>query len=217
MPDLKTANYLNEKIRSAGGNLIAVSKKFPATDVAEVYGLGIRDFGENYVSEALEKMEALRHLDIRWHFIGRVQTGNLNKIINKFYLIHSVYKIEHLKKINGKANKRQKVLLQIQHSKDERGFGLKEEDLFGLLEKLSNLEKIDFAGLMFIAPPEFEAGELKEAFKWAAGLLKRVKNRVPELGSWDRLSMGMSADYEWALKEGATDVRIGTAIFGNRN
>lgn len=216
MADLKNTKILKEKISKAGGCLIAVSKKFPVEDIRAVQSIGVSDFGENYISEALDKIEALSDLKIRWHFIGRVQSGNVNKIVNRFYLIHSIYKLEHLKKINQKTSARQKILLQIQHSKDERGFGIKEGDLFDFLEKSTELDKIDFAGLMFLPPPEMQGEELARAFKWASNLLQSIRNKMPKLGSWDTLSMGMSSDYELALSEGSTHVRIGTAVFGKR-
>jgi len=217
MADLEKTKSLKNQIEKLGGNLIAVSKKFSIKDIAKVTSEGIEDFGENYVSEAIEKIEALKELNIRWHFIGRVQSGNLNKIINHFYLIHSVTKLSHLKKINEKSNAKQKVLLQLQHEKDDRGSGLNEKELFDLLKQAVDFEKIELTGLMFMPPANFTGAELNDAFVWASTVFRSVKNKMPNLDSWDTLSMGMSGDFEQALKAGSTHVRIGTAIFGKRS
>jgi pyridoxal phosphate enzyme (YggS family) len=215
--NLDEATELKLKIEELGGILIAVSKKFPTEDIEKVYSLGIKDFGENYVAEAIEKIEALKPLNLRWHFIGRVQSGNLNKLVDKFYLIHSLYKIDHIEKINQRTTGKQKILLQIQHKKDERGYGLKEDEIPKFLTEVAKLDKIELSGLMFIPPAEFDQEEIRSAFKWASAVFLKIKNQMPDSKSWDTLSMGMSGDYEQALEAGSTHVRIGTAVFGKRS
>jgi len=135
MADLEKAKALKSQVGKLNGTLIAVSKNFSADDVKSVYGAGVRDFGENYLSEALEKIDELKELNINWHFIGRVQSGTLNKLVNRFYMIHSLYKEEHISKINDRSDQKQKVLLQLQHKSDKRGFGLSEVELNDMLRK----------------------------------------------------------------------------------
>jgi len=216
MPDVLKAESLNQKVKSLGGELIAVSKKFTDQDVKEVSKAGILDFGENYVSEAVDKIEKLKDLNLRWHFIGRVQSGNLNKIINRFHLIHSICKLEHLRKINERSLARQRVLVQLQHDEDERGFGLKENELLAFLKAASCFEQIELAGLMFMPPAQFDEKKTEDSFKWAAGVFEKTAEEMLNLDSWKTLSMGMSRDYIAALKAGSTHVRMGTAIFGER-
>jgi len=215
--DLEKARLLKTQIEKTSGTLIAVSKKFPALDVESVYNSGVRDFGENYISEAVQKIDELKHLDINWHFIGRVQSGNLNKLVNNFYMIHSVYKEDHIKKINDRTDQKQKILLQLQHESDERGFGLSERELTDLLENISEYKNIDFSGLMFMPPVELQGEDLRSAFDWAHIVFEGLKIKLKDIeASWDTLSMGMSSDFELALESGSTHVRIGTAIFGKR-
>jgi len=217
MANIEGAKSLKEEIEKSGANLIAVSKKFPAEKIKEVHAAGIVDFGENYVAEAIDKIESLKSLSIRWHFIGRVQTGNLNKIIDKFYLLHSLYKIGHIRKINERSKKIQKILLQLQLNSDSRGFGLNESEILKITEQSSEFKKIDFGGLMFMPPPELSEQELQRAFKWAKQVFDSLKNKMSETNSWDTLSMGMSSDYKLAIDAGSTHVRIGSAIFGQRS
>ena len=215
MADLEKAKALKSQVGKLNGTLIAVSKNFSADDVKSVYGAGVRDFGENYLSEALEKIDELKELNINWHFIGRVQSGTLNKLVNRFYMIHSLYKEEHISKINDRSDQKQKVLLQLQHKSDKRGFGLSEVELNDMLKKVPEYKNIDFSGLMFMPPAELQGEDLKSALQWAYGVFQTAKNNVKETkNSWDTMSMGMSSDYELALESGSTHVRIGTAIFG---
>jgi len=218
MADLEKAKNLKKEIESLNGILIAVSKKFPASDVESVYNSGVRDFGENYISEAVQKIDELKHLDIKWHFIGRVQSGNLNKLVNRFYMIHSLCKLEHIKKINERSAKKQKILLQLQHPSDSRGFGLSDLELSRLIVDAPSFEKIDFSGLMFMPPAKMKAEDLKNAFLWANTVFESMKIKTSKANSsWNTLSMGMSADFDLALASGSTHVRMGTAIFGQRN
>ena len=211
-------NILNLKreIENLNGNIIVVSKKFDTAKIQEAYDAGQRDFAENYVVEALPKIKELENLDINWHFIGRVQTGNLNKIINSFHMIHSISKIEHLKKINDRTDKVQKVLLQIRHDSDLRGFGFDEREILEILEERKlEFYRIDFAGLMYMPPVELEGKQLETSFTWAKGIFDKHKKNMSK-DSWDTLSMGMSDDYKMALQMGSSHVRLGTAVFGAR-
>lgn len=207
---------LKKEIEGLDGHLIAVSKKFDISKIKEAYDAGQRDFAENYAAEAIPKIESLKDLDINWHFIGKVQTGSLNKIVNSFHMIHSVCKIEHLRKINNKTEKIQKVLLQIRNPSDHRGEGFDERSLALLFEE-SRLEfnKIDFSGLMYMPPPDLEGEQLELSFDWAKKIFDKFKTNVSK-DSWDILSMGMSGDYRTALQMGSTHVRLGSAIFGAR-
>ena len=218
MQNLHQVKNLNKSVKNEGAVLIAVSKNFPSQNLKAVYDLGIRNFGENYLSEAIEKIESLKGLDIKWNFIGRLQTGNINKLIDKFHIIQTLYKEEHIKKIDQRTSLKQKILIQIQDDLDSRESGLKESDLEKILSKADSYSKIDFGGLMFMPPPHFSEAQIKDSFDWARSVFVSKKNRMKELGhSWDCLSMGMSGDYQIALKSGSTHVRLGTAIFGKRN
>jgi len=212
--NLKT---LKAEIESLGGNLIAVSKKHEESKIEEAYHAGQNDFAENYISEAKIKIKNLENLAIRWHYIGRVQTGNLNKLINSFYLIHSVSKLEHLKKINERTEKTQKILLQLRLDSDEREEGLRKNDVLSILGGELNFDKIDFSGLMFMPPPDLSDEELDAAFSWASEAFNELSSLVESKDSWDVLSMGMSGDYKIALKNKSSHVRLGTAIFGSRD
>jgi pyridoxal phosphate enzyme (YggS family) len=211
--NLKT---LKTDIESLGGQLIAVSKKHDEDKIKEAFHAGQIDFAENYLKEAKTKIKNLESLNIRWHYIGRVQTGNLNKLINSFYLIHSISKIEHLKKINERTLNTQKILLQLRMDSDDREEGLRKSDILSILESELGFDKVDFSGLMFMPPPHLSDKDLESAFSWASRTFDELSLLVKSKGSWDVLSMGMSGDYKIALKNKASHVRLGTAIFGSR-
>ncbi len=205
---------LKQEIESLGGHLVAVSKTFGEDRIREVYNQGVRSFGENYLNEALDKIENLKELQIDWHYLGRIQSGTINKIIDQFDLIHTAAKVSHLKKINEKTKRTQKVLIQIRHDQDERDYGVLESELDDFFEKIKGFDKIRACGLMFIPPVKFEEYKIKESFLWMKSLFEKHKKRNPDISI---LSMGMSGDYKIALESGSTHVRIGRAVFGERN
>ncbi len=209
---------LKDQVESLGGSLVAVSKTVDEARVKEAYACGLRDFGENYLSEACSKIENLSDLSIRWHYLGRVQTGTLNKLINRFSLIHTIAKLEHLLKINEKTKAPQDVLIQIKHPLDKRDYGVLEEDLDEFLKTAFKLENINVLGLMFIAPLDMSGEEIGLSFLWAKKHFDRVRKSLglEQQKNWSVLSMGMSGDFIDALKHGATHVRLGRSIFGER-
>jgi hypothetical protein len=198
--------------------LIAVSKTFPPEAIQAAYEAGQRIFGENRVQEMSEKDIALPE-DIEWHLIGHLQSNKIKKALGHADCVHSIDKLKLLEKINRQAEilpRKPEILLEINISGEESKFGIREEKgIMSLASKAAEAENLEFKGLMTMAP--FGAGEkeLRNVF----GGLRALRDKIEsELGiELPELSMGMSADYKTAIKEGATMVRIGTAIFGKRN
>lgn len=201
--------------------LVAVSKTKPAEDILALYDLGHRDFGENYVQELVDKYETLPK-DIRWHFIGHLQSNKVKYIAPFIYLIHGVDSLSLLKEINKQGSKNNRVidcLLQVHIAKEETKFGLDSKELETLLhsDQLTELKNIRILGLMGMASfstnldlVRSEFNHLKNLFD--ANAQQQTINYKPQT-----LSMGMSADYKIALEEGSTMVRIGSLLFGERN
>jgi pyridoxal phosphate enzyme (YggS family) len=194
--------------------LVAVSKTKPVSDIMELYELGQRDFGENYVQELVEKAEQLPK-DIRWHFIGHLQSNKVKYIAPFVHLIHGVDSERLLKEINkqaAKLNKTIDVLLQIHIAKEETKFGLDEEELNLIMSQFENLkmENIRVCGLMGMASFSEDMDLVRKEFQY----LKHLFNHYSNL---QILSMGMSGDYKIAMEEGSTMVRIGSLLFGARN
>ncbi len=209
---------LKEEIKNLNGNLIAVSKNVSEKKIRDAYSSGIQAFGENYVLEACHKIKTLSDLNIQWHYLGRLQSNTLNKVIDKFSLIHTGAKLSHLIKINKNTKNIQKILIQIKHPKDIRNYGVLEDDLELFLSEALKLDKIILSGLMFIPPVDMKEENLSAAFLWAKKHFDRLSLRMDEnrQKNWSILSMGMSKDYLNALKNGATHVRLGRIIFGER-
>jgi pyridoxal phosphate enzyme (YggS family) len=201
--------------------LVAVSKTKPVADIMALYDLGQKDFGENYVQELVEKQKQLPQ-DIRWHFIGHLQSNKVRSIAPFVHLIHGVDSLKLLKEIDRQAQKNGRVidvLLQVHIAKEETKFGLDQQELDTILSAFVDapLQHIRISGLMGMATfadnPEQVHGEfiyLKKIFD--ACILKYDNN-----GSFNILSMGMSGDYELALEAGSNMVRIGSLIFGDRS
>ena len=198
--------------------LIAVSKTYPASDVDLAAAAGIKDFGENKVQELLQKQPQTAE-DLRWHFIGHLQTNKVRNIIGKVCLIHSVDSMHLAEEIDRRAAAAgtvQEVLLQVNAAGEETKFGLAEEDVLPLAEAIAaDLNNIRIRGLMQIPPFEEDADKVRVWFKKLYSLKEDLQRRG--FKDADILSMGMSHDFETAIEEGATHVRVGTAIFGERN
>lgn len=187
--------------------LVAVSKKQPIEKIFEALKFGQLDFGENYVQEALEKMELINNPSVRWHLIGPLQKNKVNKIIGKFYLIHSVDTYDLAKEISQKSEKAkivQPVLIQVNLANEETKSGFSKEDLLKKWEDLQKLNGIFIQGLMTMPPLDNSEIYFEELKNLAQTL--RLKE----------LSMGTTSDWPLALKHGATYIRIGTAVFGER-
>jgi PLP dependent protein len=192
--------------------LVAVSKGRSLSEMKEAYFLGIRDFGESRVEEALEKQAKLPS-DIRWHYIGKLQKNKVNKIIGKFVLIHSVDSFELAEKISRASFERGNktaILLEANTSGEQSKSGLSPEQWKALYQELLAFEGIEMHGLMTMAPLTEDEGVIRKCFSE----LRKLKQELEEGGgNLDTLSMGMTNDFPLAIQEGATLLRIGTALF----
>lgn len=199
--------------------LIAVSKTKPVEMLREVYDAGARDFGENKVQEICEKYDRLP-ADIKWHMIGHLQRNKVKQVIDKVVLIHSVDSYRLAQEISVQAQKKGltiPILIEVNIAEEESKFGISAEDTIQLVEEISVLPNLKIQGLMTIAPYVVDAEENRLYFRQIKQLSVDIKNKNIDNVSMDILSMGMTGDYEVAIEEGATMVRVGTGIFGARN
>lgn len=209
-------NYLDEQ----QVQLIAVAKTKPVEDILELYQLGHRDFGENYVQELVDKAEKLPK-DIRWHFIGHLQTNKVKLIAGFVQLIHGVDSLKLLNEINKQAAKSNRVidcLLQVHIAQEETKFGFNAEELDIALHQLDNaaLANIRITGLMGMASFTDDMSKVKEEFHQLKILFDKYSKLAITKSELTILSMGMSSDYKTAITEGSTMVRIGSLLFGER-
>ncbi len=198
-------------------NIIAVSKKQPIDKIKDIYSLGQRHFGENYLQEALEKMVELSHLNICWHFIGSLQTKKLKEIVGRFDFIHSVSREKEIQKIIKLASEKsltQKIFLQVNIGNEDSKSGFLAEEIASICLDYKGSSDIDIVGLMFFPPIGKNSEEDSLWFKKSFYLFSQIKENMPP--SFNRLSMGTSQNYEVAYREGATDLRIGETLFGER-
>ncbi|UTD14406.1 YggS family pyridoxal phosphate-dependent enzyme [Tenacibaculum mesophilum] len=198
--------------------LVAVSKTKPIADLKEAYDAGQRIFGENKIQEMVAKYDELPK-DIKWHMIGHLQRNKVKYMAHFVDLIHGVDSFKTLKEINKQAKKHNRVincLLQARIAKEDTKFGLPFEDIEAILasDELKELENIKIVGLMGMATFTDNQKQLQEEFSSLANFFNGNKENYPNLQT---LSMGMSGDYELAIKNGSTMVRIGSSIFGVRN
>ena len=194
--------------------LVAVSKTKPNEMLLEAYNSGQRDFGENYVQELVDKFNSLPK-DINWHFIGHLQTNKVKYIAPFVYLIHGIDSFKLLKEINKEAQKNNRIincLLQIYIANEETKFGLSFQEAIDILnsDEFHKLKNITIKGFMSMASNTDDTEQIKKEFS----SIHHFKQQFPDL---EVLSIGMSTDYEIAIKEGSTLVRIGSKIFGERN
>ncbi|MGI6041693.1 MAG: YggS family pyridoxal phosphate-dependent enzyme [Candidatus Alectryocaccobium sp.] len=198
--------------------LIAVSKTKPAEDIEEIYSLGQRDFGENKVQELSQKIEILPD-DIKWHLIGHLQHNKVKYIIGKTELIHSVDSERLALTISKEAVKHNvtaDVLIEVNVAGEESKFGVTTDETIELIEKISKLPGIHICGLMTIAPFVADPEENRPVFRKLRELSVDIADKKIDNVTMSVLSMGMTNDYMVAIEEGATLVRVGTAIFGER-
>lgn len=199
--------------------LIAVSKTKPVDMLSEIYREGIRDFGENKVQELSSKIPQLPS-DIKWHMIGHLQRNKVKQIVGQAALIHSVDTYRLAEEINIQAKKQNitvPVLIEVNIADEESKFGISQDDAILLVEEISKLENIRIKGLMTIAPNVSDAEENRPYFRKIKKLSVDITNKNIDNVSMEILSMGMTGDYTVAIEEGATMVRVGTGIFGERN
>ena len=215
---------IQEACRRAGRDrsevtLVAVSKTKPAEMLREAYDLGVRVFGENKVQEIREKYEVLPK-DIEWHMIGHLQTNKVKYIVDKVRLIHSVDSFKLAEVIEKEAEKHGRtvdVLLEVNVAEEASKFGLKTSDVLPMAEKISQLPHVNLRGLMTIAPFVENPEKNRAIFANLHELYVDIKEKNIDNGTVSILSMGMTNDYEVAVEEGATMVRVGTGIFGARD
>lgn len=194
--------------------LIAVSKTKPLSMLQEAYRAGARDFGENKVQEILEKYPEMPE-DARFHMIGHLQTNKVKQVVGKAVLIHSVDSLHLAEKIEQEAAKRDltaDILLEVNVAREESKFGLMLEEVIPLLEEVKNLPHVRVRGLMTIAPNVENPEENRKHFKKLYQLYVDIKSKNIDNGTMSVLSMGMTGDFEVAVEEGATMIRVGTGI-----
>ena len=199
--------------------LIAVSKTKPVQMLKEVYNLGVRVFGENKVQELTDKYVQLPS-DIRWHMIGHLQRNKVKYIVGQVALIHSVDSYRLAEEINIQAKKKNvivPILVEVNIAHEESKFGISEADAIQLVEEIAELDNIRIMGLMTIAPYVENPEDNRMYFRKIKELSVDIRNKKIDNVSMDILSMGMTGDYQVAIEEGATMVRVGTGIFGERN
>ncbi len=199
--------------------LIAVSKTKPVEDIRKIYDVGCRDFGENKVQELVNKYEILPK-DIHWHMIGHLQRNKVKYIIDKVSYIHSVDSVRLAEEINKQAFKYQriiKILLEINVSKEDSKFGIYLENLTSVYHEISNMKNVQICGLMTVAPNAIDSEENRKYFRKLKQVLVDIQQKNIDNTNMSELSMGMSKDYLVAVEEGATFLRVGTEIFGQRD
>ncbi|MCB0134994.1 MAG: YggS family pyridoxal phosphate-dependent enzyme [Caldilineaceae bacterium] len=202
--------------------LVAVSKTHPIEDIVAAMAAGQRDFGENRLEELWTKVEQARslHLDaIRWHMIGNIQSRKTRDAVGPFVLIHSIDRAKIAARLSRDAEAAgnvMRVLVEVNVSGEASKHGFTPDELLAQAGELLAQPGIDVAGLMTMAPYEAEPEATRPVFRALRSLRERLADAYPA-GDWNELSMGMTNDFEVAIEEGATIVRIGSAIFGSRN
>lgn len=219
---------VNENIKkaceTAGRNpkevtLVAVSKTKPLSDIEELLTYGVEEYGENKVQELCDKYENISR-PVNWHLIGHLQTNKVKYIVDKACLIHSVDSIhlaEEIEKQAAKKNVVVNILIQVNIAHEDTKFGIDETNIYEIIDKIKDFKHIKIKGLMTIAPFVENPEENRVYFKKMKQLLLDIKSKNIDNIDMNILSMGMTNDYMVAIEEGATMVRVGTGIFGERN
>jgi pyridoxal phosphate enzyme (YggS family) len=199
--------------------LVVVSKTFPPETVKEAIEAGAAILGENYVQEAREKFEALVQYPVSWHFIGHLQSNKAKYAVRLFDLIHSVDSLKLARALDKEAQKAEKIqpiLVQVNISGEDTKSGIAAENTLSLISEISQMENVSIKGLMTMPPYFYQPEKVRPYFAALRKLRDQIKNQSLRNVSLEELSMGMTGDFEVAIEEGATLVRIGTAIFGER-
>ncbi len=197
--------------------LIAVSKTFPAEIVKQAYDAGLRIFGENRPQELRDKSQVLPQ-DIQWHFIGHLQTNKIKYVLPVARLIHSVDSLhlaQALSEFAGKKNLTVPILLEVNTSGEQTKFGFKPDEVLRAFEHIDRLPNLQLHGLMTIGPLTDDVQRIRQSFRQLRALQNDLRKQWGEQKT-AILSMGMSGDFEIAIEEGSTHIRVGTAIFGKR-
>ena len=198
--------------------LIAVSKTKPVEMLQEAYELGCRDFGENKVQELIDKYDQMPN-DVRWHMIGHLQRNKVKYIVDKVYLIHSVDSLRLAEEISKEAVKKNvtvSVLVEVNVANEDSKFGVTSEETVSMVENIAKLPNVVVKGLMTIAPYVEDSEENRLYFAKLKQIYVDIIRKNIDNVFMEELSMGMTGDYEVAIEEGATYIRVGTGIFGER-
>lgn len=201
--------------------LLAVSKKQSLEKIQNLIDVGHTLFGENYVQEALSKQNLLRDRSLSWHFIGTLQRNKVKDVVGHFEIIHSVDSMELATKISQKASEmgiQQKILLELNVAQEASKNGFSQRELELHFESLLDLPHLTLAGLMLLPPPADNAELVRPYFKAAKEIFQKFSDQIPAArqSDWNSLSMGTTQDFTVAIQEGASIIRVGTAIFGER-
>ena len=221
---LEVLNKVSEDVKASGRDLsectlVAVSKTKPLDLLNEAYEAGCRDFGENYVQELTDKIPQMPE-DVRWHMIGHLQTNKVKYLIGKTYLIHSVDTVKLAREIGKQSEKAgivTDILLEVNVAGEESKFGFAPENIIDSVKEIAKIPGICVKGLMTSAPICDDPEENRVYFRKLKQLSIDIKKQNIDNVYMGFLSMGMSGDYEIAIDEGSTFVRVGTAIFGERD
>lgn len=209
---------LQDECDKAGVTLVAVSKTKPVEDIMALYEMGHRDFGESYVQELTTKWEALPK-DIRWHFIGHLQSNKVKYLASFVHLVHGVDSEKLLREIDKQAAKNNRIihcLLQVHIAREETKFGLDDAELKALLTNSVSFSNIKICGLMGMASFSDDMMVVRNELKHLKTLFDNHTSLSTANSQLSILSMGMSADYKIAMEEGSTMIRVGSLLFGER-
>lgn len=211
---------ITQELEGTGASLVAVSKFHPATAILKAYEAGQRIFGESRVQELAEKVPALPS-DIKWHFIGHLQTNKVRTLLPLVSLIESIDSVRLLRLVDKEASKagiKAKVLMQVHVAREETKTGFLPDELLDFFRNrgFESLEATHICGVMGMASNTDDMTRVKADFDAIRGIYEEIRGICPDLRGFDTVSMGMSGDWPEAVKCGSTLVRIGTAIFGNR-
>lgn len=196
--------------------LIAVGKTKPVELIREAYEAGQKVFGENYVQELKQKAEALAEGDVEWHFIGHLQRNKVKYVVPIIKCIHSLDSIRLVEEIEKRADRKIDCLIEVNLGDEESKTGIEKENVYKLIEALKSMKFLNLKGLMTIPPYDPHPEKSRPYFKQLAKLMVEINNKKVYPFKLTELSMGMTEDFEIAIEEGATMVRVGTAIFGER-
>ena len=214
-----TYQQIIKEIEPHGVTLVAVSKTKPLSDIIDAYQIGARDFGENYVQELVEKHEN-GPKDIRWHFIGHLQSNKVKYIAPFVHLIHGVDSEKLLNEINKqgkKIDRKINCLLQVHIAQEETKFGLDENELKQIMNNLSQFEHVTVTGLMGMASFSDNQQLIEKEFSTLKQVFDNYHQQDVFKNTFNILSMGMSADYKIAIAKGSNMIRVGSILFGERN
>lgn len=220
---------IQEKINTAAADcdrnpaditLVGVSKKHGAEKMHQAINAGLADLGENYIQEAIDKIDAIGRQAACWHFIGHLQSNKARFAVQYFDLIHSVDKLKLAKEIDKQAKKnkkRQKILLQVNIAEEETKSGAGAHEVIDLARDVAKFENLELQGLMCMPPYFDDSEDARPYFRHLAKIREQMLGAGVDKRAMTHLSMGMSHDFTVAIQEGATLVRVGTAIFGTRS